>query len=96
MGSLLNERKELLRWKDELAEIKVGLKYVRYLRAVIKAGFNPDQPRDETGRWSGRTTTQTNIVDADSRAMDQRSPTSAQYAAVSTKRIANYNMRKIS
>lgn len=52
MQELLDERNELLRWKQEVARIKVGVKYVKFLRAAIKAGFNPDQPRDEQGRWA--------------------------------------------
>jgi hypothetical protein len=32
MVSLREERRELLRWKHELADIKVELKYVQFLR----------------------------------------------------------------
>lgn len=52
MLSLLDERNELLLWKQEAARIKFGVKYVKFLRAAIKAGFDPDQPRDEQGRWT--------------------------------------------
>ncbi|NVN87527.1 MAG: hypothetical protein HXX15_15730 [Rhodopseudomonas sp.] len=58
MLSLLEERKELLRCKHEIEYLKVTLKYVKFLRAAIKAGFNPDQPRDDIGRWTNEGATQ--------------------------------------
>jgi len=35
----------------EVATIRAELKFREFIRAV-KAAFNPDQPRDEDGRWS--------------------------------------------
>ncbi|NVN87530.1 MAG: hypothetical protein HXX15_15750 [Rhodopseudomonas sp.] len=52
MQSLLEERSHLLRWKQELADIKVSLKYSKLLRATIKAGYNPAQLRNDLGKWT--------------------------------------------
>ena len=41
----------LLKLKSELAGIRAELKFRRFLRA-FKAGFNPDQPRDDLGQWT--------------------------------------------
>ena len=41
-----------------LLELRSGLAYLRLLVAdlrlhlALKAGFNPDQPRDDQGRWT--------------------------------------------
>lgn len=41
-----------------LLELRSGLAYIRLLvadlrlRLALKAGFNPDQPRDDHGRWT--------------------------------------------
>lgn len=45
-------RENLLRAKHNLLDIKIDLKFDNFLRAAIKAGFNPDQPRDDNGRWT--------------------------------------------
>ena len=42
---------ELARLKYQLMGIKVELK-LRRLSFASKAGFDPDQPRDEDGRWT--------------------------------------------
>lgn len=52
MELLIETRKELLRLKGELLDIKVELKFARFLRVVFKAGFKEEQPRDELGRWT--------------------------------------------
>ncbi len=52
MDLLIETKKDLLRLKSELLDIKVELKFARFLRAAVKAGFNQDQPRDERGRWT--------------------------------------------
>ncbi len=52
MDLLMETRKDLLRLKSELLDIKVELKFTRFLQAAFKAGFNDDQPRDEWGRWT--------------------------------------------
>ena len=52
MLSFWLEGRRLSRWKCELAGIKAELKYRKFLRAAAKAGFNPEQPRDEIGRWT--------------------------------------------
>jgi hypothetical protein len=41
----------LLRLRRELAAIRAELTSRRRLRSM-KAGFNPDQPRDDHGRWT--------------------------------------------
>ncbi len=52
MEVLVEIRKELLRRKCDLLDIKLELKFVKLLRAAVKAGFRSDQPRDEHGRWT--------------------------------------------
>ncbi len=52
MDTLLQIRRNLLDLKCELNNIRVELKSRKWLRAAIKAGFTPDQPRDEQGRWT--------------------------------------------
>lgn len=52
MELLIETRKELLQLKGELLNIKVELKFARFLRAAVKAGFKEEQPRDELGRWT--------------------------------------------
>ncbi|MCG6203727.1 hypothetical protein LPW26_03685 [Rhodopseudomonas sp. HC1] len=46
------ERRNLRRWRSELAAIKAELTERRYTRLQLKAGFREDQPRDEVGRWT--------------------------------------------
>lgn len=48
---LIETKKDLLRLKSELLDIKVELKFARFLRA-FKAGFKEEQPCDELGRWT--------------------------------------------
>jgi hypothetical protein len=55
MNLLRRERVRLLLWKHELASIKIDLRSRRKSEG-IKAGFDPNQPRDDRGRWSGETT----------------------------------------
>lgn len=52
MDLLIETKKDLLRLKSELLDIKLELKFARLVRAAVKAGFKPDQPRDERGRWT--------------------------------------------
>lgn len=52
MVSLLELRRDLLIWKSDMAAIKRDLRFRRLMQANYKAGFNPDQPRDDEGRWS--------------------------------------------
>lgn len=52
----LTQKKELLRLKSELLEIKIQLTFARFLRVAFKAGFNEDEPRDERGRWTDEST----------------------------------------
>jgi hypothetical protein len=52
MELLIETRKELLRLKGELLDIRVELKFARFLRVAVKAGFKEEQPRDELGRWT--------------------------------------------
>jgi hypothetical protein len=52
MNVLFEMRRNLIRWNDELHAIKSDLVFRRLMRAAAKAGFNPDQPRDERGRWT--------------------------------------------
>lgn len=52
MDMLSREREELRSWKRELASIKADLRR-RGEWCGIKAGFDPGQPRDDRGRWSG-------------------------------------------
>lgn len=39
MDLLIETKKDLLRLKSELLDIKVELKFARFLRAAVKAGF---------------------------------------------------------
>ncbi len=50
--SLLFEKWNLLRWRAELAAIRVELRERRLSRSTIKAGFREEQPRNELGRWT--------------------------------------------
>lgn len=52
MGELLEMKRNLLIWKDEINVIKRELIFRRLMRAATKAGFNKDEPRDERGRWT--------------------------------------------
>jgi hypothetical protein len=52
MQELLIQRARITAWKRELVDIKVELKFLRFVRAAIKAGFDPDQPRDDRGMWT--------------------------------------------
>ncbi len=52
MELLIETRREFLRLKGELLDIKVELKFARFLRAAVKAGFKEEQLRDELGRWT--------------------------------------------
>ena len=45
------ERAVILKLKSELAEIRAEL-FRRRLARAMKAGFNPDQSRDDHGRWT--------------------------------------------
>jgi hypothetical protein len=45
-------KSELFRWKRELLDVKAEVKWRKFIRLAIKAGFDPDQPRDELGRWT--------------------------------------------
>lgn len=44
-------RASLRRLKGEVAALQAELRFRRFLRD-LKAGFNPDQPRDDHGRWT--------------------------------------------
>jgi hypothetical protein len=50
--AIRRERAELQAIKRELAKVRFEIKFRRLMRD-FKAGFNPGQPRDETGKWSG-------------------------------------------
>jgi hypothetical protein len=53
MDVLLRMKKNLLQWGDELHAIKSDIIFERLMRAATKAGFDPTQPRDDQGRWTG-------------------------------------------
>jgi hypothetical protein len=44
--------RELISCCRELSKLKVELKRATLVHVFIKAGFDPDQPRDEIGRWT--------------------------------------------
>lgn len=52
MSRLNKERALLAELKFQLVSIAAELKFRKLIQA-IKAGFNPSQPRDERGRWTG-------------------------------------------
>ncbi|HEY8333650.1 MAG TPA: hypothetical protein VIQ05_07625 [Tardiphaga sp.] len=52
MDTLLEIKFSLLEMSKELSKIKQELKLRRLLRASIKAGFDPNEPRDELGKWT--------------------------------------------
>jgi hypothetical protein len=52
MDELLEMRRNLSLWKDEISAIKREFIFRRLMRAATKAGFNEDEPRDERGRWT--------------------------------------------
>jgi len=51
MMGLREIHREAIKLKCDIAAIRADLKFAR-LTAALKAGFNPDQARDERGRWS--------------------------------------------
>lgn len=51
LSELRWEKRRLAELRRELTVIRYELKFRRLMRA-LKAGFNPDQPRDELGRWT--------------------------------------------
>ncbi len=50
-NAINTDRDELLRMRSELAAIKAELKFQNFRRA-LKANFNPNQPRDDHGKWT--------------------------------------------
>ncbi len=48
---LAAEREWLRRMRRELASLKAELKFRRFSHS-LKAGYNPNQPRDDHGRWT--------------------------------------------
>jgi hypothetical protein len=61
-------RKELLQWSNELHGIKSNLVFKRLIRAAIKAGFDPDQPRDDRGQWTSTGSSEVNLAARDNAA----------------------------
>jgi hypothetical protein len=53
MDVLSKMKRNLLQWGDELHAIKSDIIFERLMRAATKAGFDPAQPRDDQGRWTG-------------------------------------------
>lgn len=51
MTSLSDLRKELVELKCEFANVAAERKFRRFMRA-IRVKFDPNQPRDEAGRWT--------------------------------------------
>lgn len=41
-----------LRLKRDIAWLRLMLAFKRFSRLAVKAGFNPDQRRDDHGRWT--------------------------------------------
>jgi hypothetical protein len=52
MHPIIIMKSELLRLKREPLDVDAELKWRRFVRFATKAGFNPDQRRDELGRWT--------------------------------------------
>lgn len=52
MDELLEMRRNIALWKGELSAIKTELISRRIMCAATKAGYNPNEPRDERGRWT--------------------------------------------
>lgn len=59
MAHTLEIKRELDCARHVLLDLKAELKFARFALAATKAGFNPDQPRDDEGRW----TTQAGVTD---------------------------------
>jgi hypothetical protein len=51
MHSLAEIRLEMLRLKSHIAAMRFQIAMRKHAIA-LKAGFDPDQPRDEWGRWT--------------------------------------------
>ena len=51
MNELQDYRRTFPDVSYEIATIRAELKFRKFMRA-LKAAFNPDQPRDENGRWT--------------------------------------------
>ncbi|MES2751982.1 MAG: hypothetical protein V4661_11480 [Pseudomonadota bacterium] len=51
MNVLQDIERKIIELKDEVNSIRSDLKF-RKLAHAIKQEFNPDQPRDERGRWT--------------------------------------------
>ena len=52
MDVLSKMKRNLLQGSDELHAIKSDIIFERLMRAATKAGFDPAQPRDDQGRWT--------------------------------------------
>jgi hypothetical protein len=66
MNDLREIHRQAIKLKCEVAAIRAGLKFAK-LTAALKAGFNPDQARDEFGRWSDGGASSSENQNADSR-----------------------------
>ena len=51
MNELEESRQSLLQKRYQMSAIRFELKLRKFIRS-IKAGFDPDQPRDDDGRWA--------------------------------------------
>ena len=61
MNGLDECRRTLSQMRYEVSAIRAELKFRRLIRA-IRAGFNPDQPRDDDGRWTATGADQIDIA----------------------------------
>ena len=52
MNTLVEIRDNLVALKTEIARIKSGFLFRKFVNATIKAGFREEQRRDELGRWT--------------------------------------------
>lgn len=62
MNAILKMRRDLQQWSDELLAIKSDLVFRRLIHAAIKAGFDPDQPRDDRGQWTSTGSAEVNFA----------------------------------
>lgn len=52
MDELLQMKRNMALWKGTISAIKTELISRRLMRGATKAGFNPNERRDERGRWT--------------------------------------------
>lgn len=78
MSGLKEILRQEIKLKCDVAAIRADLRFAR-LMAALKAGFNPEQVRDELGRWSDGGATSSENADNRFAARGNEAECEAQY-----------------